>query len=853
MGLMVPPEMKGRDGRMTGIDYLEFELEIEHGSHPEYPVTVLNSPAGRGREIMRFPINERELDRHLKDLQATLLHSARQPSIDPSIQEPAVQEFGRKLFDALFDGTVGVLYDTCRHQATQEAKALRLKLHIRPSEMAALPWEFLYDSQSGEYVCLSHITSIIRFVETQQRFDLPTVTPPLRILGMIASPDDLPTVDGEHEKQRIEEATEPLQVHELVELTWLERQTWRDLQQAVWSGQWHVFHFVGHGGLDRSTGEGFIALAGDDGRSFRLGSSHLSWLLASHEPLRLVWLSCSGGSQRDERDRFSSVATDLVRRGIPAVLTMQHAMTERAAVEFVQVLYAALAAPMSVDLAVIRARAAVNRQMPGTVEWGVPALYTHLPDLHLFDRETLVTTAAHRGSEALANDEFERAVVQYTLAVEMGADAAIKEKRELAAGVGQKLSVVRDTLSELAGSAEAQADAVIHVLDELVEIEPRLPGSQAIQREFIRAREKASSLRDHLWERGQQLVRRSSAGLTVDLRRRRLQTGVRLLEKAIQLDAEEMPALREDLAAAERRLSHLHRARPRPGSDRGRRLRTYGLIGAAVACILLIVLLATDLVPISSLIARATPTATGAPTQTAVPMPTAETAATITPAPSQPEGLTPVSTQAGTPTPVHTASSAPTHTALPVPSHTSTNTPLPPVPSPTREPTATQAWTATLAPTPTEPGTATPRPVRPRPSPTSLPTATPSPGIVYAAPSLLEPEDIAYLSQDALGTYRLSWSWDGTLQADEWFDVRIWQAGMPHYGIAWTKQREYLYDICVRGSGDFYWSVAVIRGEQGRWLADLSPEAEAHRFTSSRYDNWCTLRGRDIIPPGPAP
>jgi hypothetical protein len=852
MGLMAPPQTKGRDGHMTGIDYLEFELEIEHGSHPEYPVTVLNSPAGRGRDTMRFPFNDRELDRYLKDLQATSPRSGRRPSTDPSTQEPTIQEFGRKLFDALFDGTVGVLYDACRHQATQEAKALRLKLHIRPPEMAALPWELLHDSHLGEYVCLSHITSVIRFVETDQRFDLPTVTPPLRILGLIASPDDRPAVDVEREKQRIEEATEPLQVHELVELTWLERQTWRDLQQAVWSGPWHVFHFVGHGGLDRNTGEGFIDLVGDDGRSFHLGTSHLSWLLASHEPLRLVWLNGSGGPQGDERDRFSSVATDLVRRGIPAVLTMQHAMTERAAVEFIQVFYAALATPMSVDLAVVRARAAVNREVPGTVEWGVPALYSHLPDLHLFDSETLVTTATQRGSEALAKDEFERAVVQYTLAVEMGADTAVQEKRELAAEVGQKLAAVRDALGELAGSTEAQADAVIHVFDELADIEPRLPGSQAIQRELVRAREKASSLRDHLWERGQQLVRRSSAGLTVDLRRRRLQTGIRLLEKAIQLDAEDMPALREDLAAAERRLSHLQRVQPRTESNWGRRLRTYGLIGAAVACALLIVFLATDLVPISSLIAKATPTTTGAPTHTAMPTLAAE-AATTTPAPSRTEGLTPLSTQAGTSTPDHTASPVPTQPALAVPSHTSTNTPALPIPSLTREPTATPAWTATLAPPPTETATATPRPARPRPSPTSLPTATPSPGIVYAAPVLLEPEDIAYLSQDALGTYRLSWSWDGTLQSDEWFDVRIWQAGMPHYGIAWTKQPEYVYDICVRGSGDFYWTVAVIRGVQGQWLADLSPEAEPHRFTTSRYDSWCTRRGRDIIPPGPRP
>jgi hypothetical protein len=77
------------------------------------------------------------------------------------------------------------------------------------------------------------------------------------------------------------------------------------------------------------------------------------------------------------------------------------------------------------------------------------------------------------------------------------------------------------------------------------------------------------------------------------------------------------------------------------------------------------------------------------------------------------------------------------------------------------------------------------------------------------------------------------------LQADEWFDIRVWQEGTPHYGIAWTKQPEYGYDICQKGSGYFYWSIAVIRGQDGQWSADLSPEAPPRRFSSSMDGNWC--------------
>jgi hypothetical protein len=110
----------------------------------------------------------------------------------------------------------------------------------------------------------------------------------------------------------------------------------------------------------------------------------------------------------------------------------------------------------------------------------------------------------------------------------------------------------------------------------------------------------------------------------------------------------------------------------------------------------------------------------------------------------------------------------------------------------------------------------------------------------------MQPEDIVFLSQGSNNLYTMRWAWDGTLQADEWFDIRVWREGRPHYGVAWTKRLEYAYDLCIKGNGHFNWSVAVIRGQDGQWLADLSPEATPRRFSSARNDQWCALRGRDI-------
>jgi hypothetical protein len=828
---------------MASID-LDFDLEIGLGSGNQYPVAVLRSPAGPVRETMRFPFSDRSLANHLSSLQSDLLS-----------RRSTGQDFGRRLFDALFSEDVYARYEESQRQAANMGRALRLTLRIQPLELASLPWELLYDSHAGEYICSSGAANVIRYVDLPQAAPLPSVTPPLRILGMVAAPHGLPQPKIAREKQRMEDALGSLQSLELVEVAWMEGQSWRDLQQAIWSDRWHAFHFVGHGGIDESTGEGFIVLAGDDGQSQNLGTRHLSWLLASHESLRLVWLRSRDASQGSGRDRFASIAAALVQRGIPAVLTTPYAIAEQATVTLAQNLYEALVAGLPLDLAMARARAAIQSEGPGTMEWAVTALHTHLPEVRLLDRADVIATAHRRGDEAFAADDFERAIDQYTLAVEMGGDQTVQEKKGLAEGVTQKLGHAQSKLGALSGSAETQAVEIAGILEDLNEIKEQLPNSQVAQHEFIRAQEKATGLRDRLWKRGQRLLRRASAGLTVDGRRKRLQTSLRLLEAAAQLDTEELPALGEDRAKVERRLEYLQSGQLRAGLGRGRQLRVYAIAAAATVCALVVFLLATELVPLPTLVARATPTASLTPGHTAAPdagvTSRVEATQILVPGPTSTASPALAPTGAATPTSAHTASPEPTHTRGPTTRNTEPPTPTLPAPSPTRRATATRTPSATPTRQPSATPAAQPVPATrtPRPTPSPRPTATPTLGIIYPAAVLLEPEDIAYLSQEAFGTYRLGWTWDGILQEDEWFDVRVWQVGMPHYGIAWTKQREYKYDICLRVSGQYYWSVAVIRGSRGQWLADLSPEATPHRFTTSRYDSWCEKHGRELIPP----
>lgn len=364
-------------------EYLDFELEIGLGQGREYPVAVLRSPGGEARAVMRFPFDTLQLENRLKDLQIALLRSGGARRVALNREQREVQEFGQALFDALVAGDVRSLYDVSHTKAG--SKGLRIKLRIADPGLAALPWEFLYDPRRSDFVCLSSVTPLVRYLELPQPPQPLAVDPPLRVLGMIASPSNLSNLDVERERERIERALAELRQKGLVELKWVSGPTWRDLQRALRRGPWHVFHFVGHGAFDAGADEGLVMVCDDAGQARPLRATELGRFLANHRSLRLAVLNACEGARGGERDIFSSTASLLVRAGLPAVLAMQYEITDRAAIELSRAFYEAIADGLPVDAAVAEARIAVSVAVTNTVEWGTPVLYMRAPDGVIFD------------------------------------------------------------------------------------------------------------------------------------------------------------------------------------------------------------------------------------------------------------------------------------------------------------------------------------------------------------------------------------------------------------------------------------------------------------------------------------
>jgi len=306
--------------------------------------------------------------------------------LEPQLLGPderaVVSEVGAHLFDAVLPAQARMLYNSCRSAGRRFGCHLRIVLRIGPSELTVMPWEFMYDNESGMFPCFEY--PIVRYVEQPLATESLQSQVPVRILGMIAAPTDQPDLSVADERVAVESAMHTLVKQELVKLDWVNGGTWKDLQRKFYKRQYQAFHFIGHGGFARHANEGYLIFTDDDGLSDPIPASEVAALFAGQHQLKLAVLNSCESARGDGRRGYTSVAEALVRRGIGAVFAMQNAISDPAATCFATAFYDALAALLPIDLATTYGRQAVTRAGPGTLEWGNAVLYLRSRDAASF-------------------------------------------------------------------------------------------------------------------------------------------------------------------------------------------------------------------------------------------------------------------------------------------------------------------------------------------------------------------------------------------------------------------------------------------------------------------------------------
>jgi tetratricopeptide (TPR) repeat protein len=369
--------------------YHDFDLLIDR-SGEGLRAQVLNSPAGQASAEFRLPFSEDKLENYLLRLGRTRRATRRVESQEMN----TAKAFGAALFDAVFSADVKACFRSSLDEVRRQNAGLRIRLRLGDPSVADLPWEFLYNRSVNRFIALSVHTPLVRYMELPERIQPIAVKPPIRVLVMISSPSDFPTLDVEAEWTRLNEALQGRIAAGQLAIDRLETASLEALQHRLRRESYHIFHFIGHGEFDQDRQEGVLILEAGNKRGHKVDGQFLGMLLHDHESLRVAILNACEGARSSRTDPFAGSAQSLVQQGIPAVIAMQFEIADDVASRFAHEFYGALADGYPIDASLTEARKSIfaaGRE----VEWGTPVLYLRAPDGRIFDIEP--TTPPSRG------------------------------------------------------------------------------------------------------------------------------------------------------------------------------------------------------------------------------------------------------------------------------------------------------------------------------------------------------------------------------------------------------------------------------------------------------------------------
>jgi formylglycine-generating enzyme required for sulfatase activity len=369
---------------MTESDYADFDLEITHLPDGRYRAHVLHSPAGQGACDFERPFDDLELENLVLKMGFARTYTPRRGSTEVT----AAEQLGARLFDAAFGGEVGQRFAAALDELDRQGiPGLRIQLRLAQdaAELADWPWEYLYSRDLRRFIALSVHTPLTRYADLPRRVPPLQATPPLKLLAMIANPSDFGVRLNVAEEQRlIAEALAPLERDGVLSVEWLRGGTLETLRQRLKSGPVHVFHFIGHGQWSDAEQQSALAFEDEAGRGRLVTAPQLATILCDDVPPRLVVLNACEGARTSHKDLFAGLAGALVRQRVPAVVAMQFAISDQAAITLAREFYAELGQGRPIERALAQARRAIYAE-GNEVEWGVPVLYLRAESGRLFD------------------------------------------------------------------------------------------------------------------------------------------------------------------------------------------------------------------------------------------------------------------------------------------------------------------------------------------------------------------------------------------------------------------------------------------------------------------------------------
>jgi tetratricopeptide (TPR) repeat protein len=299
---------------------------------------------------------------------------------------------GQQFYNALFQGTLRDSWITAQGIAQNHQQVLRLRLGLKDTRLARLPWEVMHAGDrpiaTGPYIAFSRYQSGIgggsRLPSTSM--PIPADEGGIKVLMAIASPTDLVRLDllkQEAIKLQAELHRDGEGGNDLpqIELTLLEQPGREELTQALEQGRYHVLHYSGHSNIGSNGGEIYL-VSNRTGLRETLSGDDLAGLLVNNNIQMAVFNSCLGTYAATSSDPTGdtgerNLTETLVKRGIRSVLAMSERIPDEVALLLTQLFYRNLSQGYSVDLCVSRMRQGL------IAGYGSHQLYWALPILYL--------------------------------------------------------------------------------------------------------------------------------------------------------------------------------------------------------------------------------------------------------------------------------------------------------------------------------------------------------------------------------------------------------------------------------------------------------------------------------------
>ncbi|QLE57190.1 cell division protein HetF [Nostoc sp. TCL26-01] len=300
---------------------------------------------------------------------------------------------GQQFYNALFQGTLRDSWITAQGIAQNHQQVLRLRLGLKDTRLARLPWEVMHAGDrplaTGPYIAFSRyqsgISSVSRLPSTN-RHNFPE-DGVVRVLMVLASPPDQVSLDLLKQEAIRLQAELNRQLPRSVEgsnylpeiaLTLLDQPGREELTQALEQGRFHVLHYSGHSNLGANGGQIYL-VSSRTGLTETLSGDDLAGLLVNNNIRMAVFNSCWGtytatNTVKDTGER--NLTDSLVRRGIQSVLAMSERIPDEVALTLTQLFYRNLSQGYPVDLCVSRVRQGlISAYGSHQMYWALPILY----------------------------------------------------------------------------------------------------------------------------------------------------------------------------------------------------------------------------------------------------------------------------------------------------------------------------------------------------------------------------------------------------------------------------------------------------------------------------------------------